>query len=121
MGKASAKFEVIHEIMTQEGNLQNVQELCRIAGVSRSGYYNWIANESNRIAREQRDRQDFERILEAYHYRGYAKGIRGIHMRLLHMDPPVLMNLKKFAGLWVNTAWPAPSGKRIPIIEWQNQ
>ena len=95
MGKASAKFEVIHEIMTQEGNLQNVQELCRIAGVSRSGYYNWIANESNRIAREQRDRQDFERILEAYHYRGYAKGIRGIHMRLLHMDPPVLMNLKK--------------------------
>ena len=40
MGKASAKFEVIHEIMIQEGNLQNVQELCRIAGVSRSGYYN---------------------------------------------------------------------------------
>ena len=99
MGKASAKFEVIHEIMTQEGNLQNVQELCRIAGVSRSGYYNWIANESNRIAREQRDRQDFERILEAYHYRGYAKGIRGIHMRLLHMDPPVLMNLKKIRRL----------------------
>lgn len=31
MGKASAKFEVIHEIMIQEGNLQNVQELCRIA------------------------------------------------------------------------------------------
>lgn len=95
MGKAGAKFEVIHEIMTQEGNLQNVQELCRIAGVSRSGYYNWLANESGRIAREQRDRQDFERILEAYHYRGYAKGTRGIHIRLLHMDPPVLMNLKK--------------------------
>lgn len=114
MGKASAKFEVIHEIMTQEGNLQNVQELCRIAGVSRSGYYNWIANESNRIAREQRDRQDFERILEAYHYRGYAKGIRGIHMRLLHMDPPVLMNLKKIRRLMGKYGLACPIRKANP-------
>ena len=114
MGKASAKFEVIHEIMTQEGNLQNVQELCRIAGVSRSGYYNWIANESNRIAREQRDRQDFERILEAYHYRGYAKGIRGIHMRLLHMDPPVLMNLKKICRLMGKYGLACPIRKANP-------
>lgn len=114
MGKASAKFEVIYEIMTQEGNLQNVQELCRIAGVSRSGYYNWIANESNRIAREQRDRQDFERILEAYHYRGYAKGIRGIHMRLLHMDPPVLMNLKKIRRLMGKYGLACPIRKANP-------
>ena len=114
MGKASAKFEVIHEIMIQEGNLQNVQELCRIAGVSRSGYYNWIANESNRIAREQRDRQDFERILEAYHYRGYAKGIRGIHMRLLHMDPPVLMNLKKIRRLMGKYGLACPIRKANP-------
>lgn len=99
MDKPHAKYEVIHEIVSQEGNLQNVRELCRIAGVSRSGYYNWLASEDKRIARENADRKDFELILQAYHFRGYAKGIRGIHMRLLHMKPPVLMNTKKIQRL----------------------
>ena len=48
MDKPHAKYAVIHEIMSQEGNLQNVRELCRIAGVSRSGYYNWLASEDKR-------------------------------------------------------------------------
>ena len=99
MDNPSAKFEVIHEITSQEGSLQNVKELCRIAGVSRSGYYNWVASESNRIIKEQSDKQDFDLILEAYSYRGYDKGIRGIHMRLLHMNPSVLMNTKKIQRL----------------------
>ena len=45
------------------------------------------------------DRKDFELILEAFKHRGYDKGIRGIHMRLLHMDPPVHMNVKKIQRL----------------------
>ena len=99
MDKPHAKYEVIREIMAQEGNLQNVRELCRIAGVSRSGYYNWLASEDKRIAKENADRNDFELILQAYRFRGYAKGIRGIHMRLLHMQPPILMNTKKIQRL----------------------
>lgn len=99
MDKPHAKYEVIHEIVSQEGNLQNVRELCKIAGVSRSGYYNWLASEDKRKEKEQKDQQDFELILEAYNYRGYNKGIRGIHMRLLHMNPPVLMNTKKIQRL----------------------
>lgn len=99
MDKPHAKYEVIREIMSQEDNLQNVRELCRIAGVSRSGYYNWLASEDKRIAKENADRNDFELILQAYRFRGYAKGIRGIHMRLLHMQPPVLMNTKKIQRL----------------------
>ena len=99
MEKPSAKFEVIHEIVSHEGNLQNVKDLCRIAGVSRSGYYNWVASDGNRIAKEQADKKDFELILEAYKFRGYDKGIRGIHMRLLHLTSPVLMNIKKIQRL----------------------
>jgi len=99
MENPSAKFEVIREIASGEDSLQNVKELCRIAGVSRSGYYNWLASEENRIAKEKSDKQDFELILEAYNFRGYDKGIRGIHMRLLHMNPPVLMNIKKIGRL----------------------
>ena len=34
--------------------------------------------------REAQDAADFQQILEAYRFRGYAKGVRGIHMRLLH-------------------------------------
>lgn len=99
MDKPSAKYEIIHSIVSQKDNLQNVRELCSIAGVSRSGYYNWLASEAKRSEKEARDQADFGLILEAYRYRGYDKGIRGIHMRLLHMQPPVLMNTKKIQRL----------------------
>ena len=42
---------------------------------------------------------DFERILEAYSFRGYDKGAQGIYMRLLHMEPPIIMNVKKIRRL----------------------
>ena len=93
MDRPSAKYEIIHSIVSQKDNLQNVKELCKIAGVSRSGYYNWLASEDKRLEREAKDKHDFELILNAYSFRGYDKGIRGIHMRLLHMDPPVFMNI----------------------------
>lgn len=72
-----------------------ITELCKIAGVSRSGYYRWRNAENMRQARELKDREDFELILQAFQFRGYDKGIRGIHMRLLHLPTPVLMNVKK--------------------------
>lgn len=99
MDHSSVKFELIHSIVTKEGNLQNVKELCEIAGVSRSGYYNWVAAADKREQKEAQDRADFDLILQAYNFRGYDKGIRGIYMRLLHLDPPVVMNLKKIQRL----------------------
>ena len=114
MDKSSAKYEIIHQIVSQEGNLQNIKDLCRIAGVSRSGYYNWLAAEDTRAERETKDRADFELILEAYRYRGYDKGIRGIHMRLLHMDPPVLMNTKKIQRLMHKYGLVCPIRKANP-------
>lgn len=77
----------------------SVKMLCEIANVSRSGYYNWVASQENRILKEQEDRKDFETILAAYNYKGYNKGARGIYMRLLHMDPPIIMNVKKIRRL----------------------
>lgn len=47
--------------------------------------------------KEEQDLKDFELILEAYNFKGYDKGRRGIHMRLLHMG--VLMNHKKITRL----------------------
>ena len=99
MGKPSCIYEIIYETLQKSGNRLSVLTLCELAGVSRSGYYAWIKAEPRRKARENADRKDFELILKAYKFRGYAKGARGIHMRLLHMQPPVNMNIKKIRRL----------------------
>lgn len=93
------KFKIIKELTERDDNKLNITWLCKYAGVSRSGYYNWIAHEPDRQAREAADKADFELILAAYQYRGYAKGARSIYMRLLHQHPPVVMNIKKIRRL----------------------
>ena len=93
------KFRIIREITLKDDNLLNIKWLCDIAGVSRSGYYNWLSQEPSRIKREEQDRADFAMVLTAYKFRGYDKGGRGIYMRLLHQSPPVVMNLKKIRRL----------------------
>lgn len=95
----SVRFAIIYELVSREDNVLNVSKLCEYANVSRSGYYGWIASEPLRIAREEKDQADFDLVLKAYKYRGYAKGGRGIHMQLLRLDPPVIMNLKKIRRL----------------------
>lgn len=100
MSEPSAVYEIIHSILQEEKEEHlSVLEMCQIAGVSRSGYYAWIKAAPKREAQEEKDRKDFDLILDAYKHRGYDKGARGIHMRLLHMDPPILMNIKKIRRL----------------------
>lgn len=98
-GKPEAKYEIIQEMISHDNNLLNISMLCKIAGVSRSGYYSWVAAAPYRKSKEEADQADFELILEAYRFRGYNKGARGIHMRLLHQNPPVIMNIKKVRRL----------------------
>lgn len=86
-------------MINKENNILTVSMLCDIAKVSRSGYYNWVKSEDMRAKKEEQDRKDFEIILEVYKYRGYDKGARGIYMRLIHMDPPIIMNIKKIRRL----------------------
>ena len=93
------KYLIIQEMTRRDNNLLSITVLCDIAGVSRSGYYRWCAEEPKRIQREAKDKADFELILEAYQHRGYAKGARGIYMHLLHKKPAVVMNVKKIRRL----------------------
>ena len=97
MGEPAAVFEIIHSSLRNQEPRLTVVELCRIAGVSRSGYYNWVKTEAVRQAKEEEDRKDFALILEAYNFRGYKKGVRSIHMRLLRTG--VQMNQKKIRRL----------------------
>lgn len=99
MNMSSGIFEVINNTLSNSNNELSVTELCKIAGVSRSGYYAWIKAGPVRKAQEIQDRKDFDLVLKAYKMHGYSKGAKGIYMALLHMDPPVIMNLKKIHRL----------------------
>lgn len=99
MGRPANIFEIIYDITSKEDNVLTVSELCQMCNVSRSGYYRWIKAEETRKRKEEKNREDFDLILKAYMHRGYDKGAKGIHMQLLHMDPPVVMNEKKIRRL----------------------
>ena len=96
---AEVKYGLIYEAIKQDDNVLNISALCKIAGVSRSGFYAWIDAADTRKEREEQDLADFAKIKIAYEYRGYKKGARSIYMRLLHLNPPVIMNLKKIHRL----------------------
>lgn len=114
LDRPSHWFEIIRETQQEKGNLLTVSEMCRIAGVSRSGYYRWCSAEETRVRREAQDRKDFELILEAYRFRGRDKGARGIHMRLLHLEEPVIMNVKKIRRLMKKYQLVCPIRKANP-------
>ncbi len=67
-----------------------------------------------REKREQKDRKDFTLILEAFQHRGIDKGARGIQMRLLHCETPVVMNLKKIRRLMAKYNLVCPIRKPNP-------
>lgn len=112
MAEPGSKYELIQASLSEAENMLTVKELCKIAGVSRSGYYNWLRSETARQEREARDRADFELILTAYRHRGYDKGVRGIHMRLLHTG--ILMNVKKIRRLMRKFGLNCPIRKANP-------
>ena len=112
MEKPSSKYEIIYSLVSQEDSVLKVRELCEIAGVSRSGYYAWVKAADDRKRREEQDRKDFELILAAYQHRGYDKGVRGIHMQLLHMG--IVMNLKKIRRLMRKYSLYCPIRKANP-------
>ena len=94
---AEVKFALIYEAIHHDDNVLSISYMCQIAGVSRSGFYAWMNAAPARRKREDHDKTDFALILEAYRFRGYAKGARSIHMRLLHVG--IIMNVKKIRRL----------------------
>ena len=90
------KFSLIQKAVQDNNNHLSISLLCKMAGVSRSGFYSWIDGEPSRKVKEEKDRRDFDIVLEAYRYR-YPKGARGIYMHLLHHN--ICMNIKKIRRL----------------------
>lgn len=74
--------------------------MCKIAGVSRSGYYNYVKNltTSKYLLKEEKDKEDFEYIIQAYKFKNRHKGARAIKMTL-ERQYGIIMNLKKIRRL----------------------
>lgn len=114
MNQPGSKFELIHELSQNPDMKLSIAELCALSHVSRSGYYNWLDNADSRAAREEKDKQDFDLILAAYKKNGVPKGAQRIQMELLHLDPPVRMNLKKIRRLMAKYNLKCPIRKANP-------
>lgn len=99
-------------MIERDNNMLNISWLCETAGVWRSGYYRWINSVDSRNVKEEQDKKDFELILEAYKFRGYDKGSRGIHMRLLNQRRK--MNRKKIQRLMNKYGLKCPIRKANP-------
>ncbi|WP_160726164.1 IS3 family transposase [Bacillus sp. USDA818B3_A] len=78
------KFIIIRSVI-QKYKLKNmVSYLCDVAGVSRSGYYNYFSERSQKVREEKeaKDEKVKEIILKAFHYKRRKKGARQIKMTL---------------------------------------
>jgi putative transposase len=80
--KSSDIFQLINETIKKYSFKNLTRYLCEISGVSRSGYYNYIKSETNRVKREKLDLKIKGIILKVFKRRGYKKGSRSIKMVL---------------------------------------
>ena len=107
------RFAIIHKALKEKNNTISVNQLCKTAHVSRSGYYRWRSAERKRAEKQKSDETDFRIILDAYKYKGYDKGVKGIHMRLLH----------SFYCIKIRSPFPFPVRTFISVIfslrEWK--
>lgn len=95
-------------------NKLNISFMCKIAGVSKSGYYGYLKRKNCITEKESKDQYDFQLILSAYNYKGWKKGARQIKMRL-ERDYGIIMNLKKIRRLMKKFGLVCPIRKVNPV------
>ncbi|GCD11937.1 IS3 family transposase [Clostridium tagluense] len=92
--RSSDVFKIIKEIIDKYSFKNVIGYLCKLSGVSRSGYYNFIASKDIRIESEQHDLEHRDLILKVFNRRGYKKGSRSIKM-ILENEFNIVYSLKR--------------------------
>ncbi|EJO5349517.1 transposase, partial [Clostridium botulinum] len=77
-------FKIIQNIILKYSYKNIVSHLCKIAEVSRSGYYSYLNSSNKRNLKEEKDLELKHLILKVFNHRGYKKGSRSIKMVLDH-------------------------------------
>nr|WP_237072024.1 IS3 family transposase [Priestia flexa] len=96
----SQRFILIRSVIEKYQLKNMVNYLCTVAGVSRSGYYNYFSEQSQeqRKQKEEKDQVAKEMILKAFHFRNRKKGARQIKMTLAGQFN-VVYNLKRISRI----------------------
>ena len=76
-----------------------VSYLCDLAGVSKSGYYEWLSATGDRQEREEQDEQDIILIKKIFNKKNQKVGALQVKM-FLENDQKIVMNHKKIRRLW---------------------
>ena len=79
---AAETFKLIESIILRFNHKNIVSHLCKVSGVSRSGYYRYLKTKDLRLQRDKLDEKVRDNILKAFNYKGYKKGSRTIKMTL---------------------------------------
>ncbi|WP_370569985.1 hypothetical protein [Sporosarcina sp. resist] len=75
-----------------------ISEFCRIAEVSRAGYYDWLKAADKRILLEESDYMDYELTLKIFEAKKRKAGAKTLRMDMEN-DYSAVMNLKKIHRL----------------------
>lgn len=97
VNSTSAKFRLINELHQADKRKFHITDLCKIANVSRSGYYNWMAAEPMRKRQEKRDHDSYLMVSQIFYKKKQKSGWRVIKMELERKG--IIMNHKKIKRL----------------------
>lgn len=98
----------------RRNNKLNIDYMCALAKVSRSGYYAYVKRLSSPSDKELKDKEDYYLIKKCFDYKGYKKGARQIKYRL-ERDYGVIMNLKKIRRIMKKFGLVCPIRRANPI------
>lgn len=109
------KYILIRSVIQKYDLHRMVNYLCKVAGVSKSGYYNYCSAEAEekRSQREQNDEQVKETILRAFRFKRRKKGARSIKMTL-EGQFQVIYNLKRIRRIMKKYGIVCPFRKSNP-------
>ena len=95
--RPAERYALIHDLTTRRHKAFNASYLCRVAGVSRSGYYRWLGCAPARAQREKADYEQHLLIRDIFQKKHRKAGWRVIKMNLERQG--VIMNHKKIRRL----------------------
>lgn len=109
------KFLLISQITEKYKLKDSISTLCKIADVSRSGYYNYftLTSQNRRNQRDKQDEQVKDIIVKAYHFKQRKKGARQIKMTLAGQYG-IIYNLKRIRRIMKKYAIFCPIRKANP-------
>lgn len=91
------KFELIYLLKNKYPQLE-IRYMCKVATVSKSGYYSYVKRQGIPSSKQIQDEEDFEKIKRAYDFKRRSKGARTIKMTLKN-EFHTIMNIKKIRRL----------------------